>query len=133
MENRKNSDQQVVWKDKHLNGISYDSDRQSIQVKLFSLEDGRPAIVQAAKDVQDTAKSEDITLEYLDNILRKKYQFPDPNLGIYCGNEFRLYGYPPWQIRFTEFANVPTFHNLTQRTFFNILAFYSKVNQKLGA
>lgn len=130
VDNLKQEKDQIVWNVKETSDIH--NSKKCIQVKTLSLFDGRQRIVDTTKELSENYSSENITVDFVDAQLRKYYKFPDPNLGLYCGKQFNVYGYPPWHIRFTEFANVRTFHNITQQCFFDILKVYSKVEHKLG-
>lgn len=75
---------------------------------------------------------QNINIQNIDRCLRKYYEFPDPDLGIYFGNVFSLCGYPPWQIRVTEFLNLRSHNNVTIEMFVQVLHRFSKCEQRLG-
>lgn len=131
IQNRKIIKGQVLWNSNGFsNGQNTSSDK--IYVKLLSISDGKEAIVKATKEFSKYNKPEEVTIDSVDSMLKRFYQFPDPNLGLYSGRQFVLYSYPPWQIRFTEFINVRTFKNINQKCFFETLIAYSNVQQNLG-
>lgn len=129
LDHRKGENDVIVWGNKGLNGLT---NAKCIHIKTYTLADGRQALIETTKEISEKNKSEDVTPELIDREVRRHYAFPDPNLALYCGKQLNLFGYPPWFIKFTEFVNVRTFHNITQQCFLNILGFYSRVDQKLG-
>lgn len=99
-------------------------------MKVLTESDGRVNVVNAAKEFADGER--DINVGCIDGFLRKQYEFPDPDLGIYCGDVFSLYAYPPWQIRVTEFFSIRTHHNFSAKCFVEVLRKYNKCEQRLG-
>lgn len=88
-------------------------------------------MVQATKEIVNI-KYNDIDIKTVDKYLNGSYEFPDPDMGIYCGKSFFLYGYPPWQIRITEFFNVKTHHNINHKQFINLMHKYCKCERRIG-
>lgn len=121
----------VIWHDSvhsHKNGIV----GKKIHAKIYAQEDGRNSVVKLVKQFPLSANIQDIDIEHVDSCLRKDYEFPDPDLAIYCGKVFSLFGCPPWQIRITEFLNVRSHHNVNVYNFIDLLKKYSKCEQRLG-
>ncbi|KAK5650102.1 hypothetical protein RI129_001131 [Pyrocoelia pectoralis] len=119
----------VVWlnKNRYKNGFV----GKKIYVRTLSLADGRENIANVAKKFcADNVKNIDI--ETIDRNLKEKYVFPDPDLCLYCGKIFSLYGYPPWEIRLTEFISIETHHSISPRKFVNALYRYSKTEMRQG-
>lgn len=103
-----------------------------MHVRIFVQEDGRDNIVKLTKALAMNTTIHNINITHVDKCLRKYYEFPDPDLGIYCGKTFSLFGYPPWQIRVTEFLNIKSHHNINVYDFIELLQRYSKREQRLG-
>lgn len=121
----------VIWHNSlhvHKNGVT----GRKIHAKVYTQENGRDSVVHLAKRLSLSTKVEDINIQYMDNCLRKDYEFPDPDLGIYCGKMFSLFGCPPWQVRVTEFLNIRSHHNVSVYSFIELLKRYNKCEQRLG-
>lgn len=103
-----------------------------IHVKILTEQDGRADIVKTAKHLASAPKRRNINIDQLDQCLRKQFEFPDPDMGVYCGRYFSLYAYPPWQMRVTEFLNLRSHWNITARCFVELLSKYQKREQRLG-
>lgn len=73
-----------------------------------------------------------ITQNAVDKHLRNNFVFPDPELALFCGSICSVYGYPPWQIRVTEFLSIGSHHSISSKTFVETLSTYSKTEQRLG-
>lgn len=104
---------------------------RKIHVKLFSTEDGRECVVEKTRKLV-YVRCNDINIDTVDKYLGTSFEFPDPDMGVYCGKTFSLYGYPPWQIRVTEFFNIATHHNLHCASFIQLIQRYSKCEKRLG-
>lgn len=104
-----------------------------IHVKILTESDGRMNIVNLNKLLATSDKEQHtVDVDCIDHCLRKQFEFPDPDIGVYCGKVFSLYAYPPWQIRVTEFINLRTHHNVTPTSFIELLRSYSMREQRLG-
>lgn len=123
--------QHVIW-----HGVSHGYKNGysglKVHVKLLTESDGRVNVVNATKMFAASERMQDINVECIDGCLRKQFEFPDPDLGIYCGKIFSLYAYPPWQIRVTEFFSIRTHHNFSANSFVELLRRYNKCEQRLG-
>lgn len=122
--------QHVIWHGEshtYKNGYS----GAKVHVKILTESDGRMNVVNTAKMLANS-DLEDIYMDSIDCCLRKQFEFPDPDLGVYCGVNFSLYSYPPWQIRVTEFFNVRTHRHVTAKCFLDLLRRYNKCEQRLG-
>lgn len=124
--------QHVIWhgeSQKYKNGYS----GMKVHVKILTESDGRINIVNTAKVLAGSDKKiEDINIECINRHLREQFEFPDPDLGVYCGEIFSIYSYPPWQIRVTEFLSIKSHHNVSAKTFVDLLRRYNKCEQRLG-
>jgi dehydrodolichyl diphosphate syntase complex subunit NUS1 len=81
---------------------------QKLHVNIFSLSDGKEALVQLTKSICHSAlsgqiKSADINLDIIDRNLQAEMDIPDPELALVCGDVCSTYGFLPWHIRVTEF------------------------------
>lgn len=130
VKNRIKEGQYVIWhgeSHKYKNGYV----GEKVHVKILTESDGRVNIVNVGKQLAST-ESVKFDIDYINCCLRKQYEFPDPDLGVYCGTILNLYGYPPWQIRVTEFLNIRTRHKITVKCFIELLQRYCKCEQRLG-
>lgn len=101
-------------------------------MNIYSEVDARENIVQETKKLIKTVKPSQIDMKYLDERFKENYEFPDPDMGIYFGKSFFLHGYPPWQIRITEFFNIKTHHNINFKKFILLMRQFSKCERRLG-
>lgn len=62
----------------------------------------------------------------------KQYEFPEPEMGLVCGKIFSFCGYPPWQIRLTEFIKIGSLKEVTLSVFVDQLVKFGKCEQRLG-
>ncbi|KAJ8965012.1 hypothetical protein NQ314_004410 [Rhamnusium bicolor] len=104
---------------------------KKIHVKIITEEDGRNSVVNLTKNLSLT-KNRDFSLDNISESLRKQFEFPNPDLGLVCGETFNLYNYPPWQISVTEFLTIKSLRNITFSSFIEQLVRYSKCEQRLG-
>lgn len=122
----------VIWHSNHNSKHKNGHTGSKIHVKIFTEKDGRESVAQTTQRFAKHHSKEDITIDRIDKLLSVNYEFPDPDMGIYSGNSFFLYGYPPWQIRITEFFNLKTYHNIDFKTFDNLMCKYAKCDRRLG-
>jgi len=122
-------DQHVVWHNNEKNGYRNGYMGKKIHVKLLGPSDGRGRVVSTCKQLVDAGK---ISIEVVDACMREQFEFPDPQLGIYCGEYLNMCGYPPWQTRLTEFLNIKTHHNISSAKFIDVLQRYNKCEQRVG-
>lgn len=127
----KGNDDHVIWytdqKSTYKNGFV----GNKIHVKIMNEEDGRKSVVNLVKNLS----SKNFNKIYIDDVsshLLKYYQFPDPDMGLICGDVFTLFNYPPWQIRLTEFFKLDNVKYITHQVFLDLLSTYSKCEQRLG-
>lgn len=123
--------QHVIWhgeSQKYKNGYI----GRKIHVKILTESDGRANIVNVSKVLASCDMIQPINIDCISRHLREQFEFPDPDIGVYCGKIFSLYAYPPWQMRVTEFLGVRTHHSLTSKCFVELLRRYSKCEQRLG-
>lgn len=111
----------------YKNGLS----EQKVHVKVVKAGDGRLGVINVVKKYASNSIS-NFTIEDFDGSLREKFQFPDPDVGLCFGKTFCLYGFPPWQIRVTEFFHLATHHAFTYDEFIKLLFSYSKCEQRYG-
>lgn len=102
-----------------------------IYVKIITEEDGRKSVVNLIRNLtsQDFKK---IDIDEVNSYLLKQYQFPDPDMGLICGNVFTLFNYPPWQLRLTEFFKINHINDITLPVFLDLLQQFNKCEQRLG-
>ncbi|XP_044261987.1 dehydrodolichyl diphosphate synthase complex subunit Nus1 isoform X2 [Tribolium madens] len=129
VEEKRHESDHVIWHSTpdfvHKNGFT----GRKIHVKLLESKDGRETIANLTKTLISAAN---IDLLQFENGLKRQFEFPDPDLGVCCGKTFSLYGYPPWQIRVTEFLTLKTHHNITFETFLHLLYRFNKCEQRYG-
>lgn len=127
----KGKNDHVIWytdeKSTYKNGYI----GNKIHVKIINKEDGRKSVVSLVKNlaVQDFKK---IDIDKINYHLLKQYQFPDPDMGLICGNVFTLFNYPPWQVRLTEFFKLNHIKDISIPVFLDLLGKFSKCEQRLG-
>lgn len=93
--------------DESVNGNGYKKKKVVIEISLLSNRDGRETIVDLTKTMAELVsrqelKINDITMDLVDSEL-KQLVGDEPDLLLYFGPALDLQGYPPWQIRLTEF------------------------------
>jgi len=133
----KAKDYDIILKDSsttYSNGIVYP---KRVCVQLYSEEDGKPDILEAAKKIareycDKKIRLNDIKVEYVDKSLQATKHIPDPELIVQFGPVSSLMGFLPWQTRLSEIQHLPTFINISYRRFFRLLEKYSACNQRLG-
>lgn len=134
------SDSHIVWhvgagsNKNGTNGIKGGSSK--VHVKALNAADGRENIARITRALADTQPSAStITIDAVNDELRKEYEFPDPDLALYCTKVFTVGGYPPWQIRLTEFVQFGhngDHKNASHITFIDALYKFSKCEQRKG-
>ncbi|CAH1173536.1 unnamed protein product [Phaedon cochleariae] len=128
---QKNETDHITWhsnpKIVHKNGYL----GRSIHVKIITKEDGKNSIVNLTKKLA-VFKNKDFSIENFSEMLLAQYEFPDPDVGLVCGQTIRLYDYPPWQMRITEFFKLGSIQGITFPKFLEVLVRYSKCEQRLG-
>ncbi|KAI4457710.1 hypothetical protein MML48_7g00011720 [Holotrichia oblita] len=85
VEDEKNVGDHIIWhnsKGAYKNGYI----GRRIHVKILSPVDGKAQFAEVCKTLaQQDITIEKINIQSLDSYLRDHYEFPDPDLGIYCG------------------------------------------------
>ncbi|XP_066256844.1 dehydrodolichyl diphosphate synthase complex subunit Nus1-like [Euwallacea similis] len=123
----------VIWHNSPSSTYKNGFIGQKIHVKLLSRENGKQAIVQVARNLsKSTINQSDISIESIGKALQKDFNFPDPDLAINFGEYLNLQGYPPWQIRVTEFLSIKSHRRLRYRTFLEQLYVYGNCEQRFG-
>lgn len=127
----KGNNDHVIWYNDQNSTYKNGFIGNKIHVKIMSSDDGRKSVVNLVKDLasKDLKK---IDINQVDNYLSKQYQFPDPEMGLVCGDVFSLFNCPPWQIRLTEFFKLDHVKDITLPVFLDFLCKYSKCEQRLG-
>lgn len=131
MDRRKSRDDHVIWHSNLHSTYKNGFVGKKVHVKIITEEDGKKSVVDLAKAISLT-KNKEFSVERISEGLRKYYEFPDPDLGMVCGETLSFYSYPPWQIRVTEFFTIKSLHNITFSSFIEELIKYSKCEQRLG-
>lgn len=104
-----------------------------LHVKVFSEEDGKQSVVNLCRKLAKNGQTKDLTINDVDKYLHEDFEFPEPDLGLYCGQvTFKLHNYPPWHIRLTEFLPIETVQNITFSVFQECLKRFSKCQQRVG-
>ncbi|KAF1765700.1 hypothetical protein GCK72_005653 [Caenorhabditis remanei] len=83
----------------HSNGLA------NLQVNVLSRKMGKTALVEACKTL--CREDEKITTERVSKILEEKFHLSDPDFLLQIGSVPTLCGYPPWNLRITEFLQSP--------------------------
>ncbi|EGT35069.1 hypothetical protein CAEBREN_23286 [Caenorhabditis brenneri] len=83
----------------HSNGLS------NLQVNVLSRNMGKKALVEACKTL--CLDDDQITVEKISKTLEDRFHLSDPDFLLQIGNVPTLCGYPPWNLRITEFLQSP--------------------------
>ncbi|KAF7268225.1 hypothetical protein GWI33_018683 [Rhynchophorus ferrugineus] len=106
---------------------------RKIHIKLISPEkEGRMALVNLTGRLANQKEEITFSVEQIDQSLYKYFEFPDPEMGLHCGQNLNFFAYPPWQMALTEFLNIKTHHKLSYNRFLKKLSIYSKCEQRKG-
>ncbi|KAL7644305.1 UNVERIFIED_CONTAM: hypothetical protein RMT77_005132 [Armadillidium vulgare] len=98
---------------------------------LFCVDDGKDDVVRMVRDASQ--KQETIfSKEYISDNLSTN-DVIDPDLVIVFGRPLCTMGFLPWQVRLTEFINVPSVSRLDYYEFRKLLQIYSKCEQRFGS
>lgn len=109
----------------------------SVHIQVLSTEDGRHDLVQTAQElcqdvVEKRRRIDDITPQFVDNLLQEIHKFPDPDLVLRFGQTDCLMGYLPWQIRLTEILSIPTHFSIQYKSFITTMRRFCTINQRFG-
>lgn len=88
-----------------------------------------------AIDNNNSDANQEFTLSHpsvLTNKLQEEFKFPDPDMGIICSSIYNVYGYPPWEIRYTEFVLIPDLQDVNIRNFRECFVIFNKKEQRKG-
>lgn len=104
-------------------------DSENVQnVTILSRLDGRQKFAEDLEDLV-TMQADRIDID----IASKKLAWAvDPDLMIIFGYPTCVHGFPPWQLRLTEFINLRTHKLLPQKVFLNCLRRYKRISQREG-
>ncbi|KAJ7538059.1 hypothetical protein O6H91_11G033000 [Diphasiastrum complanatum] len=111
-------------------------DKHIMLVELLSLEDGKEAIVRAARHLCTSAQK--MRVESLseadlnESMIESGVGGPDPDLLIIFGAASCLFEFPPWRIRLTEILYFGSLKNLTAPSFVSLLNDFSKKTHRYG-
>lgn len=108
----------------HTNGFKYKT-----SVQILSYLDSHKKVVELTKDLSISVKSDLISADTINKYFEV---WPEPDLAFYCGNFCSIYGSSPWELRVTEFLNLPSHHDLSVKEFVRLLKVYSKCEQRFG-
>ncbi|XP_003747575.1 dehydrodolichyl diphosphate synthase complex subunit nus1 [Galendromus occidentalis] len=114
----------------HQEVDSIDAVREEVHVHLAAAEDGRGAIVEAARKLHQVQTG--VTMKSVDNMLKVTCDWPEPDLLIRCGGLNSHLGFLPWALRLTEFADLYSHHRLFPSEFRDILATFSITDRRCG-
>lgn len=122
----------------NLNGVvnGY-SNAKNVFVNIFSHTDGRRSIAKAAREVctsvaQGLLKPSDIDCHLLENYVTLCHNAPDPELLVLTGPTYSTLGFLPWHIRLSEILSLSSHYDVCFEDFYNVLARYSKCEQRFG-
>ncbi|OQR71657.1 nogo-B receptor-like [Tropilaelaps mercedesae] len=108
-----------------------------LHVHLAASEDGRGALVEAARTLHRT-RATGVTISNLDRLLRGKFHhglrtdWPEPDLLIRCGGVHSHLGFLPWALRLTEFADLYSHKYLLPSEFQDLLWKFAKIDRRFG-
>jgi len=127
----------VVLKDssyRYQNGITYP---KKFCVQLLSEEDGRADIISTTKRIaadyaDNNIEEKNINIDHINKSLKAIENIPDPELVVQFGNIYSLNGYLPWQTRLSEILNLKTHKKICYSQYYNLLARFSKCDQRFG-
>lgn len=99
---------QVVFRDLPIANGTKNGFKNKITVRILSSADGKPAFAHIIRDIaiqirESKAEVSTITQDMISEKLREKSHWPDPEMAIVVATEMCTYGFPPWNIRLTEF------------------------------
>ncbi|CAG9133600.1 unnamed protein product [Plutella xylostella] len=121
-----------------LNGFSNGTQPHTVNVNIFSYDDGQPKIAEcirkiALKELPCDSSSDEFTAQELDKSLSLMYtSIPEPDLALYTGSSCRTFGLLPWQIRLTEFIKLSEDSSINVSDFLGALCKYNKCDQRYG-
>lgn len=87
------------------------------------------------KDVKETESLRQRNLiepQHITKELQVHYPFPAPDMLIMFGPTPCAYGFPPWQIRLTEFFHLQTHHDLRAFEFVTAVEKFTKCDRRFG-
>lgn len=115
------------------------------KLRFIDVREGKDKVVKTVKEfVQErlavdnnntSTTDEEVNLtspSILANRLREEFGFPDPDMGVICSSIYNIYGYPPWEVRYTEFVLLPDLQDVNLRNFRDCLVIYNKKEQRKG-
>ncbi|PIC45514.1 hypothetical protein B9Z55_005506 [Caenorhabditis nigoni] len=77
----------------------------NLKVNVLSRKMGKSALVEACKML--CREDDEITVDRVSKTLEDKFHLSDPDFLLQVGNVPTLCGYPPWNLRITEFLQTP--------------------------
>ncbi|XP_022702335.1 dehydrodolichyl diphosphate synthase complex subunit nus1-like isoform X2 [Varroa jacobsoni] len=102
-----------------------------VHVHLAASEDGRSALVEAARVLYRNGTT-DVTISNVDQLLRVRTDWPEPDLLIRCGGVHSHLGFLPWALRLTEFADLYSHKYLLPSEFRDLLYKFAKIDRRFG-
>lgn len=131
---KKTKTHELIKKNGTKNGVT---SAQKLHLNIFSLSDGKGALVELTKSLCQSAvsghmRASDINQDIIDEHLQAELDIPDPELALICGDVCSTYGFLPWQIRVTEFLQLQSHHNIQVQEFMLLLKRYGKCVQRFG-
>ncbi|XP_039289093.1 dehydrodolichyl diphosphate synthase complex subunit nus1 [Nilaparvata lugens] len=108
--------------------------RPELQVDVFRIADGHWLVAElsAALSRSREVTASQVTQPFLEREMSQLIEAPDPDLAIVCGPACSTFGFPPWQLRVTEFQHLQTHHKIKFRNFVSLLHRYSNCEQRFG-
>ncbi len=105
---------------------------------LLSEEDGKDDLAKTARVMADKVSAGEMEVQSIDekavsDSVNTCRGLPDPDLLLLFGpKHLGAGGYPPWQVRLTEFHRLPAHRRSNYSDFIRVLRLYSKCEQRLG-
>ena len=113
-----------------------DASSRHLSILLLSAEDGRSTLVDLTKTLTEMSQRKklapsDVSQDLVDAEITESVM-GEPDLLILFGQDVKLQGYPPWQIRLTEIYHVQDSNGVGYQVFLRALHNYSKAQMKFG-
>lgn len=104
---------------------------------LSNLNAGKLALIDIVKVIAEKIhkkdlKLQDINKDLISEKLTRKYFINDPELLICIGPNDTLAGYSPWNLRLTEIIKISSHKKINQKSLFEIIEKYNKIEKRLG-
>uniref|UniRef100_A0A8R1HWD9 ditrans,polycis-polyprenyl diphosphate synthase [(2E,6E)-farnesyldiphosphate specific] n=1 Tax=Caenorhabditis japonica TaxID=281687 RepID=A0A8R1HWD9_CAEJA len=85
--------------------LVHSKELSNLHVHILSRKMSKGALVKVCKELCN--QDEEISVEHITRTLDEKFHLSDPDFLLQIGNVPTLCGYPPWNLRITEFLQSP--------------------------